>query len=328
MRSTDALLHQLKQLGADLEALIGQLARVDEALEVALKASLISKKIAELVAQLYDLLAAAHAVLMALGKVPYVNVVAEPLAQVVGKIKDAVRPVKEQLERLESAIAPLRKKLQEALGPLRAVTRPIRQLGEFVANELGQLERAASAASSLPESRFKRAQQARLEEVSEKIAGAIAPTIALLKELRKVFDAMMPEIAAALDASRGLVEAARLITDLIGDVEEVSEDASSLNSLLDQKIVGDQTARQIVSMIGGIPEELMKPVMDALAEPLRALKEAMGIRLPDPLTMIAGFEALKRRLDGVKEALDANAPRLQQLGDKGGLEKTLGAIAP
>jgi len=83
---------------------------------------------------------------------------------------------------------------------------------------------------------------------------------------------------------------------LIGDVEDVSEDASSLNTLLDQKIVGDQTARQMVSMIGGIPEELMKPVMDALAEPRRELKEAMGIRLPDPLTMIAGFEALRRRV--------------------------------
>jgi len=35
MKNTEALLQQLKQLGADLEALVGQLARVDEALEAA-----------------------------------------------------------------------------------------------------------------------------------------------------------------------------------------------------------------------------------------------------------------------------------------------------
>ncbi len=326
----NGLIAKLKEVHATLQALTAKLKRLDGVLGGTLKASMVTKTIADLVTKLLELLEVVHAALIALSNVPYVNVVAKPLEQVVGRIKDQVRPFENQLEQLENMIQPLRKQLQGLRVSMREIIKPVVQLDDFVTQELAQLRSTDTSTAALPNSRYKRAQQAQLEQLAEKLAGLLdAPKASLLK-IQGSLDALDPVLTAITDSCEGLMQNMKLLTDLMGGLEDVQDDADSLDDALNQRIsVGGKpvSVKQLLESAGNLPEGIMKQVTKLLAEPLRQLKQGMDLKLPDPVQVVSGFQAIHQHLDTIKNNMKETSSRLKDVSDKNYIPKAFGKIA-
>lgn len=328
--SVSGFLDRMQRLQTGLDALAGQLKRVDAAVGGLYETLLVTRKVDRLVKQLLDLLEATQAALKGLSKVPVVNAVAIPLEKLVGKIKDIVKRLSDQLDKLEQRIAPKREKLKE-IGPFaRDLIPPVQQLREFVAREQKRAGEADAALEGQADSRYRRSGRGDLHGLVARLDSLLDEPLAQVAEGRKRMEVVERHLRQAAEPCDGLADAARTVSDLMGGLDDIAEDVSAVDETLDQRIgVGTETMtiRQLLEKADIIPKEIVDQAMKALGGPLQELKSSLGLKAPDPATMIPAFVTILKHLTQIEEAIKAAKPELERLVDRGNLPKSFDSIA-
>jgi archaellum component FlaC len=328
--SVSSFAERLKRLQSGLEELAAQLKRVDAAVGSVYEALLVTRKVDNLLKGLYDLLEAAQLVLKALSKVPYVNAVATPLEQLVGKIKDQVKKIRDRIDQLEKRIEPKRERLKE-IGPFaRDLLPPIQRLQDFVSHERSLATQADGSIAGQPAGRYKRSGRADLDRLISRLDGLLDTPLKQVADGRSRMETVEHELGKAAEPCGGLADVAKTISSLMEGVEDLADDAETVRDTLEFPIgVGTEviTIRSLLDKLNIVPKEIVDQAMKVLEEPLRQLKSSLGLRIPDPIQMISAFETILRHLGSIEEAIKAARPQLEKLVERDNLIKPFDAIA-
>ncbi len=326
-----AVVSRLATLERELQRLSGDLNRLVAVLDEILALLSITRRVADLMTRLYELLEEAYYGLSALVGIPIVGQVAEALQEVVGTIKNHVQPYKEQIEHLEDSLAPLRKQVEPArdrLGELRA---PVEELKAFVTRERGWLSTTNDTVDALPESRYGRCQAVSLDDLANGLGGIVDACLAKTRRARPELEQVFGSLAGVEAACAGLGDSARTIDELIGQVGDVQDDASTVEDVLNTPIGfagAETTIGDVLRMVSIIPEEVLDEIMSELRGPLGALESNLGLELPDLPALVSGFRKVLTDLQASKSRIDEATPELAALARDDDVQRAFAAVAP
>ncbi len=269
-----------KKFLENLKLVIDKLKILRKLLSEVEKALMISKRLNDMVNDLYNLLVATDLSLLAMSNIPYVGPVAKAVQKVVSQIKKVVKQAKSKINQLERKIKPHREKIRKFGLYIDKILKPLIEIQRFVTKEEQLLSTTYESTDGLPDSRYKNISLDKLHSTSDKLNGLLVAPMEIINKVTQLLsatDAIVKEIDKLCALITTIIKP---IIKMMDELDRVTGVLKSLSKALAKKVTVNLgffkfslSIEKVLNAAGNIPglsvltklaTKILKPILNAL----------------------------------------------------------------